>query len=130
MSHITVELHEKYPYEHIAEWEYDFVHERMKLVGCFQDASTRGTDEYLPRGCYFSETATFEGVKQAWSDIKTRLGRHVSMEFTIGTSYGLGLKPVVPRMTAPSFMEACLPLARPTTNLSSLYGTLLTQRQK
>ena len=53
MSHINVELHEKYVHERIADSEYTIVHEEMRQVGFNQTATTNGIEEHLPRGCYF-----------------------------------------------------------------------------
>jgi hypothetical protein len=95
MSHLTVELHENYPHERISDWEHEFVRNELATIGFNSGASTRGTDERLPRACYFSTAGTYDAVRGVWNQLERRLSRKVSIECTIGTSYGFGLKPLV-----------------------------------
>jgi hypothetical protein len=132
MSHVTVELHEKYPHEHIPDSEHDLVHEEMRAVGFLQIASQNGADHHLPRACYFSEVGTKGDIDRAWLNIRTRLSRDVSMEVTIGASYGYGLKRTVefvPFMNltphafptpSSSLMSAGLPAVSPVPGFSAL----------
>jgi hypothetical protein len=109
MSHATVILHEKYQHEHIPDWEHEVVHSEMGAVNFLRVASQNGVDHHLPRACYFSPVGTTADVDRAWQNIKRRLGREVSMELTIGPSYGLGLKPVANFAAAPSLIPHAIP---------------------
>lgn len=145
MSQANVVLHEKYMYEHIPAWEHEVVHEEMQAENFFREASQNGVDYHLPPACYFSPTGTTAGVNRAWQNIKNRLSREVSIEFTIGNSYGLGLKPVaIPHAfltPASSFFDAIVgtALRAPNVDLISalsgkpepnLYGSLVGFRGK
>jgi hypothetical protein len=107
MSHINVELHEKYVHEHIGDWEHGVVREEMQAIGFFPRASQGGVEQHLPRGCYFNENGSKVDIDRAYQNIKSRLGREVSMEATLGSSHGYGLKPVA---VPDSFFMSTLPL--------------------
>ena len=94
MSHLTTELCEKYPGERIQQWEYDLEAEEWASVGFVPTAFAERSRLRLPPGCYFSQTGTREDVLQAWERIKSRLGRKVRLECTIGISFGKDLDPV------------------------------------
>jgi hypothetical protein len=121
MSHLTVELHENYPYERILDWEHEFVHNELAIIGFSSNASTLGTDERLPRACYFSTAGTYDEVRGLWDKLGRCLGRKVSIEFTIGTSYGFGLKPLAdPADTYGSLFGMVAPLSTAFSAIAAL----------
>ena|ERR1700730_5815650 len=96
MSHATVVLHEKFEHEHIPDSDHEVVHQEMAAIGFTRTAPhDDGVVRHLPRACYFSAAGTKEDVARVYHNLKSRLGREVSIEVTIGTSAGYGLKPVV-----------------------------------
>jgi hypothetical protein len=95
MSHATVILHEKQMHEHIADWEHEVVHEEMQTIGFSRTASQDGVVQHLPRACYFNQAGSNLDIARVQKNLKSHLGREVSIEVTIGTSHGYGLKPVL-----------------------------------
>ena len=124
MSHVNVELHEKYPHERIEDSEHQVVREELAAVGLWNTALTGGVEVHLPRGAYFCECGNFEAITAALVRVQQRLGRTLSAEITIGESKGFGLKPVikpatpyVPALPAPRLRTAvyeALQIAQPS----------------
>jgi len=126
MSHLNIEMHLKYPYEHIDSSEYDTVHAVMERIGCTRDVIEGKIPYKLPKATYFFDhnEVSRSAIMNAWKELTATLHRRITFEVTEGASWGIGLEP---RLTSPFSSLALRGLMPPpsaeTKALSAIYGS-------